>query len=256
MRAGTLGSIALVAALALGCATTSVEEREQQGKQARAHYDLGVDHLIQGRTELALRELLAAERLAPKDPWIQLWMAEAYRRKERFALAEQHIQRAIEIEKDFHEAHLNLSALYIQLERYEEAVAHAERLWNDPTFPAPWRALTNLGWAELRLGRAEESRTHLTLAIELNERYWPAILNLGVLEGEQGQRIEALRRFQQVLELTPPQTVRDEVHFRMAEVYVSLGRRERALAHFRASAAGNARARWAQESQRYLQRLR
>lgn len=254
--ASSLAATALVGFLLLGCVTPSAQEREQQAKRARAHFDLGVDHLNEGRTELALRELLAAEQIASDDARTQLWLGEAYRRKSRYVEAEEHMRRALAIDPKFQEARLNLSAFYIQLERYEDAVAQAQALWDDPTFPAPWRALTNLGWAELQLGRAESARSHLGLAVEMNDRYWPAVLNLGILEAQQGHRLEALRLFQRVLATEPPQTVRDEANFRMAEVYVSLGRRDHALAHFRASAGGNPKARWAQESQRYLALLR
>ena len=49
----------LVGALRLRFGNAFIAIRERQAKQARAHYDLGVDHLTSGRTELALRELLA-----------------------------------------------------------------------------------------------------------------------------------------------------------------------------------------------------
>lgn len=255
-RAAIPGIVLAACLLALGCVTPNAQEREVQQRQARSHYDLGVDHLTKGRTEMALRELLSAEQLAPKDAWVQLWLAEAYRRKERLVEAESHLLRALKLHPGFQEAQLNLSALYIQLERYEDACQHAEALWEDPTFPGPWRALTNLGWSEYKLKRYEASREHLEKAVEMDERYWPALLDLGILEADQGRRLEALHRFQQALDAEPPQPARDEVNYRMAELYVALGHRERALDHFRAAAAGDARARWAQESQRYLKLLR
>jgi type IV pilus assembly protein PilF len=256
MRASTLGIVLMAGLLALGCVTPNANEREHRQRQARSHYDLGVDHLANGRTELALGELLAAEEILPKDPWVQLWLAEAYRRKERLVEAEAHLLRSLKLQPGFQEAQLNLSALYIQLERYQEACQHAQALWEDPTFPGPWRALTNLGWAEFKLRRYEAARGHLEKAVETNDRYWPALLDLGILDAEQGRRLEALHRFQQALDAQPPQTASDEVNYRMAELYVALGHRARALDHFRAAAGGDAKARWAQESQRYLKLLR
>ena len=56
------------------------------------------------------------------------------------AESEQHLKRALELRPDLHAAKLNLSALYIQTERYEEAVALSKELLADATFPVPWKA--------------------------------------------------------------------------------------------------------------------
>src|SRR5690606_40350034 len=93
-----------------------------------------------------------------------------------------------------YEAHLNLSALYIQLQRYEESIAHTRRLLEDPTFPQPWRALTNLGWAELQLGQARAAAEHLQLALDHRDDYWPARLNPGILDASRGRPAAAIAR--------------------------------------------------------------
>ena len=65
--------------------------------------------------------------------------------------AVERMRRALEIDPAFQSAHLTLSGLYIQMERYEESIAHAELLVDDPTFPKPWEPLTNKGWALMQL---------------------------------------------------------------------------------------------------------
>ena len=70
-----------------------------------------------------------------------------------FEEAEAHLRRAIELNPADHEARITLSGLLIGLERYDEAIAECDLLVADPTYPAPWAALSNKAWAELRLGR-------------------------------------------------------------------------------------------------------
>lgn len=240
----------------LGCATSGKSAKELELHRARVHYDLAVEHMAQGRTALALRELQQAEQLDPNDPWIPLALGEGYRRKGRLEQAEQHLLRAMEVDPGSQTARLNLSALYVQMKRYEDAIPLAVTLADDPTFPAPWRALTNLGWAELQLGRRKDARRHLELAAEYHEGYWPAQLNLGILEAEEGNRLEALQRFEHVLTRKPGPLPEAEAHFRMAEIYVSLGQRERAIQHLTAVGERRPSGTWGKRSADYLKLLR
>jgi Tfp pilus assembly protein PilF len=244
---------------ALGCATGGPPPptaQEQAQKQAQARYNVAIDHLDNGRTPLALRELLAAEQLDPLDPMIQFAMAEAYRRTGRTELAIAHLERTMQLKPDFQAARLNLSGVYIQTGDYQQAAQHARILVEDATFPTPWRALTNLGWAEYRLGNREAARRHLELATEYSENYWPALLNLGILESEEGRRPEALSLFQRVLARKPGPLPEAEAHFRIAEIFIALGQQERAVPHLVAAAESRPNGKWGEKSAEYLKLLR
>lgn len=254
-----LGQIAALA-LALGslaCASGSgPDTKDFRWRKARVHYDIGIDYMTHGRFALAIRELHRAEEIDPKDRWIPLALAEAYRRKGRVDEAEQYLQRALEIDPDFQTAQLNLGALYIQAERYEDAIPILHRLADEPTFPDPWRALTNLGWAEYKLGRFAEARLHLDQALDYNPGYWPARLDLGILQAHEGHPLQALETFGQVLEREPGRYAEAEVHYRMAEIYISLGRRDRAIEHLTAARERHPRGLWGKRSAEYLKILR
>jgi len=255
-----IARIALVA-LALGCATTGEDDAASRisaadESRARAHQSVGANHLREGRVPLAIRELRASEELNPGDRWTQLTLAEAYRQKGLNADAEKHLQKALEIDPAFQEARLTLSGLYIQLERYPEAIAEAQALIDDPTYPQPWTALTNKGWALLQLKRREEARTALSTALDYNDRYWRAHLNLGILDSEESKRIDAIERFERVLELSPGPLGTAEANYRIAEIYVSLGKREQALEHLVAATSQRPSGSWGKRSEDYLKRLR
>ena len=127
---------------------------------------------------------------------------------------------------------------------------------DDPTFPGPWRALTNQGWAHYRLGRRTEARRDLESALEYNPSYWPALLDLGILEVEEGHQLEAIALFQAMLEQEPRRGARAEANYRLAEVYVSLGKRERAVDHLVTAVADAPRNPWGKKSEEYLRLLR
>jgi len=104
----------LLLAACAGCATAPGGEADLRKRQARSHYDIGLDHLQKGRTELGLRELLAAERLDPRNPLIHNSLGVTYYRKGREADGERHLRRALELKTDYHEARFNLTVLLLR----------------------------------------------------------------------------------------------------------------------------------------------
>jgi len=175
-NARCLASAALALLLATGCATTpNADDQQERAKLAKSHFDLGIDHLDNGRFAVGLRELRLAETYDPKDPRIQVALAEAYMHRGKAAEAEKHLLRALEIYPDFHDARLNLAGLYLMLGRFAEAAAQCRILIDDPTFPGIWRAFTNLAVAEMRLGERVEARRNLDMALEFQPDYWPAL---------------------------------------------------------------------------------
>jgi Tfp pilus assembly protein PilF len=224
--------------------------------RARAHHSVGAGHLREGRIGLAIRELRAAEQLNPRDTWIQLGLAEAYRRKNLNNDAERHLLKALALNPSFQDARLTLSGLYIQMGRYPEATEQAQALVDDPTYPMPWMALSNKGYALMQLGPGAEARESLELALEYHPRYWRALLNLAILDAQEGKRIEAMDRFERVLGLDAGPLGMAEANYRMAEIYISLGNEERAVEHLVAAGSQRPSGPWGKRSEETLKRLR
>ncbi len=247
----------LIVFLGTGCATTASRQKEEVNrKRARSHFNQGVDHLESGRTARGLRALLTAQALAPKTPYTPYALGRAYLAVERDSEAEQHLIRALEIHPELHDARLTLSGVYLILERWVDAAREARILIDDPTFSAPWQALTNIGWADYKRGNLSLARENLELALEFNPTYWQSHLNLGILETREGHQIEALRAFGQVLDQRVAPTASAEANYRIAEIYVSLGKRDRALYHLNAAVTESADSQWGQKSEEYLKLLR
>ena len=252
----TAAAAAALLAGALGCATTSPAQQADIDRKARAHYELAMNHLREGRTGNAISELLMAQQMAPKDVWVDLALAEAYRLKQRDDEAEKHLLRALALQPNFHAAKLNLAALYIETDRFQPAIDLSQQLLNDPTFPVPWKALTNQGYAYYKLGRRTEARESLENAIQYNESYWPALLDLAVLEGDEGRQLEALEYLDKVLAQKPGPLAEAETHYRMAVAYISLGNRDKAVHHLSVAIETRPSGEWGKRSADYLKRLR
>lgn len=256
-------AVVLLILMAGGCATVQqVDEDTSVVSKAKARRDLGVDYLSSRRTAMAIRELRASLEMDASDPETHLWLGEAYRRKgesaqalEAFGSAAKMAARSknIQVEQD---ARLNLSALLSQVGRHEEALEHCEAMSTDPTFPSPWRPLTNCGWALLQLGRYDEARTHLNRALEYFPRYGPALLDLGILETKLNHSPAAITALEKAIASGHLNSSgRSEANFRVGELYVSLGERDKAIASFRAAVETDPSLEWGSQSQAYLDLL-
>jgi tetratricopeptide (TPR) repeat protein len=257
-RAPRLLLAAAVLLGSFGCASTAEreEERERQVKRAHSHFNIAVDHQENGRVELALRELLTANRIDPGNPKILHGLGITYLMKGKEAEAELYMKEAIRIRPDYQDARYNLSTLYLRQGRWKECIVESEILYDDPTFVAPWRAVTNWGWSEYKLGNVDEARRHLDLALDFNSQYWPTLLNLGILEGEQGNKMEAIGYFERILALEPDASTTAEVNYRLGEIYVSMGRRRQAIEVLRTAVVKAPTDPWGKKSEEYLKRLR
>lgn len=256
--------IVALATLAAACASPGLSpssrgprgEASQNERRGAAHYNLGVGHLRQGRVALAIRDLRIAEGLRPKDKWTQLALADAYRRKALWDLCELHLLKALDSAPGFQQARLTLSALYIEMGRFAESAQQASLLVEDPTFPLPWAALTNQGWAYYKLGQLSDASKSLELATQYHEGYWRAFLNLGIIEAERGNREAAIRRFERVVTLRPGPMPLAEANYRMGEIYIGMGDRERAVDHLTAALEQRPSGPWGKRSEEHLDRLR
>jgi len=248
---------AALAVSALGCASLGGgEAAETRKRQARAHYDLGADHIKNGHLELGLRELLIAERFDPRDAKIQATLGVTYYQKGKVAEAEARLRRAIKLDSDFHEARFNLTVLLSKESRWAECARESAWLVDDPTFVAPWRALTAQGWCEYKAGKVAEGRHLLELSRDYDSKDSTTLLNLGILEADQGNRRQAVALFEQVLALKPGAAVEAEANYRLGELFVALGQRRRGATHLAAALEKSPDGPWGRKSEETLKRLR
>ncbi|HTV05751.1 MAG TPA: tetratricopeptide repeat protein [Acidobacteriaceae bacterium] len=123
--------------------------------------------------------------------------------------------------------HFGLGYLLWTQNQFEEA-AQQFQLEVDNT-PNDAQALAYLADSNVRLNRPEVARPMLEEALRLNPRQELPYLDLGILDAAAGQNEEALREFKAASRLSPDDV---QVHWRLARLYQSMGRREEAKAEF------------------------
>ena len=103
-------------------------ELDRKLKQAKAHFDIGLDHMDNGRFAQGLRELRIAEGYDSKNPRIHVALAEAYLHQGKEREAESHLVRALQIHPEYHDARLNLAGLYPRSSNLYLVIATAQEL--------------------------------------------------------------------------------------------------------------------------------
>ena len=82
------------------------------------------------------------------------------------------------------------------------------------------------------------------------------LLNLGILESAEGQKLKAIRILERAIASERlGRSAIGEAHYRLGEIYIGLGRHDKAVIHFRASAEKAPNAEWGSQSQAYLDLL-
>lgn len=183
-------SAVLLIVLLLGCASSSNKQ-----PKAMPHYTLGLSFLQSDNPTLALREFLKAVEENPRSPQVHAGLARAYQIKKAYALAEQHYIQALKFSKNDPKYQNNLAALYISMERWDQAIVYFQKASANLLFMHSELALMGKGYAYYRKGD------------------YPA----------------ALQAYREAEMISPRLAV---LHFHVGETYVALGQNDLAIASY------------------------
>ena len=250
--------VALLAGLAaIACATATPKDVSR----ADSHRDLAGVKLAKGETERAIKEYQTAIRFNPDDAESHFQIAAAYSRKGMLQDTERELREALRLDPEHLEARLALGVAFLQMERWSDAAAEFERLAADPTFVRPTRALVNLGWAHYKAGDLERAKADFERAIVLDRSNYVAHLDLGIVYYDQGELVEAVQRFEECVRILAERPVKvfgpveAEARYRVAQAYVRLGKRDRAVDSLRVAVDRGGESEWVRKSNDYLKVL-
>ncbi|MBW2452766.1 MAG: tetratricopeptide repeat protein [Deltaproteobacteria bacterium] len=185
----------------VGC--TSVEPTKDSSQDATYHKLMGASALNENNPADALREYLQAEQFDDRDPEIQAGLAEAYMRKKAFVEAERHYQRALDLSNYEPKYFNNLGALYLTMERYDDAIAAFRSAAENLLFDRPEVSWTGVGVANYQKGDYPAAERAYQKAKEINPLYFQVPYRLGELYFAQGRPVEAAENFNKAVELFP-----------------------------------------------------
>lgn len=203
IRAVFLVAAAIPALLVLAGCSGAQKEKEQSQRDAQAAFSLGVAFLNEGNPSKALQELTIAEAGSPQDYEILNALGLAYWAKGERGSAEDKLRKAVEVKPDYSEAWNNLGALYIEQNRFDEAISALQNALSNVFYSTQERALANLGWAYFKAGRLVEAEIRLREAVKAAPSFALGHKNLGILLLERGDVSESLLHLEEAARLMP-----------------------------------------------------
>ncbi|MBI9083929.1 MAG: tetratricopeptide repeat protein [Desulfobacterales bacterium] len=225
-RMHRIGLVFLCAAafVLASCTTVSLEQRKRQSESLR---DLGEAYLVEGKTTMALMELIKAEKLYDKDPLLQNDLGLTYMDKDRLDLAITHFKKAVELKQDWPNALNNLSTAYLKIGQWDLAIAHLERLSQDLLYATPHYAFLNLGWAyynKADYGKAEkyyrDTLQHYEDGFPKDGTYLKALVGLGRTFMETGKIQLSVTYLERAIRFAPNLA---EIHMILAQAHTRAG---------------------------------
>lgn len=226
MKGRRLAAALAVGALILGCAASSPARK----KEAAARMQMGITYLEQRNVPSAMKELTRASELDPENPEIDMVFGLAYQTRGDLSKSAEYFRRAIRKKPDYAEAHNNLGIVLSQLGRGDEAVLEFEAAASNVLYPTPEVAYYNLGEEYRRRKDLRKAEEMYRRSISLNDLYADAYLRLALLQGDRGQRAEAVRTLQACVALSPGYA---PAWLDLGRAYLSMGRNREANEAFR-----------------------
>ena len=111
--------VAVMLVITVAC-IASQEVRRKQGEASR---NLGEAFMATGDFTSALKELLKAEKLTPKDPFLQNALGLTYYAKKSIDRAIHHFKKAVELKPDYTPAKNNLGVAYMAKKDWDMAIS-------------------------------------------------------------------------------------------------------------------------------------
>jgi Tfp pilus assembly protein PilF len=224
-RPYTAGALALLVAASVTACGTTQKNREEAELRLR----LGTSLLEKQNYPSALRELMNAEKLDPKNEIVQNNLGLAYYLRGRSDLAEQHLLEALRLKPDYSDAHNNYAVILIDTARYAEALAHLQKVTSDLTYQNPARAWVNMGRAYFLKGDYRAAKEKFLEAIKLDRDNCQAHTFYGRSLLELADYPGAARSLDNAVMICKPAKF-DEAHYFSGLSYYKLGRTSDAVA--------------------------
>lgn len=200
----TLGKLFSAFCLALavgaqGCAHVSEKDHEQ----SVIHYDLAVQNLVKA-PQVAMKECDESLALDPNNA--DAWHVRAMLLHLSFARFDEALlayQKALELKQPFSDARVNLGNLFIDMKRYDDAIAQYDLALGDVLYGAPALAHVGMGSAYFKKGDAKNAIDHLKAAITLTPKLCIAHLQLGQIYESQENQPESCKYYGRYRESCP-----------------------------------------------------
>ena len=161
--------ISLVLAASLtGCAAKKKISKDKE--QAQYYLQIGTSYLMNGKNQLALRNLLEAKRLAPNSPVVANNLGLTYFGLQKYDNAYEEFRMALKVHSNYTDARNNLGAVFIAVGKYPQAITELERASSDLTYLQLEKVFNNLGLAHFRNNDYIKARAAFKQALRYQDK--------------------------------------------------------------------------------------
>ena len=198
----------LSTALALGgCSSNTVREGVDTQKAAQANADLGLRYMMQVNYEVAMQKLNHALTFEPHHVPAHHYLAELYRRLERYDDADEHFRHALDYaEGDASSLHNNYGGFLCGQGRIDDGVEEFRKVLNNPVYARRDQVYENLGLCLERKPDYAQAEEYLRKGLELNPKAAKSLLAMARLTFGANNYLSArayLQRYSEVARHTP-----------------------------------------------------
>lgn len=185
--------MALILILTLSCSSSSKKSAVE--KKAEIYYNQGTADLINKDYTHALKNLLQAYSLSPKDSRIANNLGMAYYFKKDSEMAVRYLKKAIELDQKNADARVNLATVRMEEGNLAAAEAEYKQILKILTYESQFRTYYNLGVISLKRKNYAQAVRYFRDSIETNKQYCPSHYELGKIAYAQRNYELALKKF-------------------------------------------------------------
>jgi len=205
MRRFGLGLVSLAGMALLACSDDPPKDADMRST-TELYVLKGVKYMESGRLDVAQQDLERAVELDDKNAEAHNALGVLFERLNRPEDAEKEYKRVLALDEDNYAAMNNFGRLECSQGKYDLAMRRFQILIDSKSYPTPWLALTNAGLCAKSKGSAVDAETYLRKALEINPNFPPALLELAKLTLEKGNYLSArafLQRYETLIQPTP-----------------------------------------------------
>ncbi len=207
MRRAVVTVIVLAAAVLAGCggsqAVRNGDSNDGNAGPAQVNTQLGIAYMRRGEHEVALEKLQRAIQHDPDYTDAHTGLAVLYEQINKPDKALQHYEKAAKLSPDNGNVHNNLGQLLCKQGDYEKAEEHFLKALDDPFYDTPAVAYTNAGVCSERADKPGRAEDFYRAALEEREDYPEALYRLSRLKHERGQLMSARAFHQRYMDAAP-----------------------------------------------------
>jgi Tfp pilus assembly protein PilF len=182
------------AVLALALSARAADQ--PAGLDPETRFNMALQHLREGRSEMAVEEIKAAIKEDGKNAYFHKGLGMAYLQRREFEKAAEALRKALELNPYYTDARNDLGTALILSGRREEGKKEFLTAFNDPTYNAPEVAARNLGQAHFEEKKYEQALNWYRTSTQRNPKYADAWLGLADVYVVLGRVDEAVLQLQ------------------------------------------------------------